>query len=64
MLEQAVENYEFLQMQIKSCEEKIQQQLLKQVAIIKDGDITGLDETPQKKAKAKAKKNQFDFSRI
>jgi 5'-3' exonuclease len=62
MLEQAVENYEFLQMQIKSCEEKIQQQLLKQVAIIKDGDITGLDETPQKKAKAKAKKNQFDFS--
>lgn len=64
MLEQAVENYEFLQKQIKSCEEKIQQQLLKQVAIIKEGDITGVEETPKKKAKAKkkAKKNQFDFS--
>jgi len=62
MLEQAVENYEFLQKQIKSCEEKIQQQLLKQVAIIKEGDITCVEETPKKKAKAKAKKNQFDFS--
>ena len=62
MLEQAVESYEFLQKQVKSCEEKIQQQLLKQVALIKDGDITGLEETPKKKSKAKAKKNQFDFS--
>ncbi len=62
MLEQAVENYEFLQKQVKSCEEKIQQQLLRQVALIKDGDITGLEETPKKKSKAKAKKNQFDFS--
>ena len=62
MLEQAVENYEFLQKQVKCCEEKIQQQLLKQVALIKDGDITGLEETPKKKSKAKAKKNQFDFS--
>jgi len=60
MLEQAVENYEFLQKQIKSCEEKIQQQLLKQVAIVKEGDITCVEETPKKKAKAK--KNQFDFS--
>jgi transposase len=62
MLEQAVENYEFLQKQIKSCEEKIQQQLLKQVAIIKEGDITCLEKTLKKKSKAKAKKNQFDFS--
>lgn len=62
MLEQAVENYEFLQKQIKSCEEKIQQQLLKQVAIVKEGDITCVEETKKKKAKAKAKKNQFDFS--
>jgi len=62
MLEQAVENYEFHQKQIKSCEEKIKQQLLKQVAIIKDGDITGVEETLKRKSKAKAKKNQFDFA--
>jgi hypothetical protein len=62
MLEQAVENYEFHQKQIKRCEEKIKQQLLKQVAIIKEGDITCLEETPKKKFKAKAKKNQFDFA--
>ncbi|MEI7452591.1 MAG: IS110 family transposase [Candidatus Falkowbacteria bacterium] len=60
MLEQAVDNYEFLQKQVKSCEQKIQQQLLKQVALLKDGDITGLEETPKKKSKAK--KNQFDYS--
>jgi len=62
MLEQAVENYEFLQKQVKSCEEKIQQQLLRQVAIVKEGDITCVEETKKKKVKAKAKKNQFDFS--
>lgn len=61
MLEQAVENYEFHQMQIKRCEEKIQQQLLKQVAIINEGDITCLEENVKKKSKAKAKKNQFEF---
>jgi transposase len=60
MLEQAVENYEFHQKQIKRCEEKIQQQLLKQVAIIKEGDITCLEKT--RKKKSKAKKNQFDFA--
>ena len=60
MLEQAVENYEFLQKQIKSCEQKIQQQLLKQVAMVKQGDITCIEETPKKERKAK--KNQFDFS--
>lgn len=60
MLEQAVENYEFHQKQIKCCEEKIKQQLLKQVAIIKEGDITGIEETLNKK-KEKPKKNQFDF---
>lgn len=62
MLEQAVENYEFHQNQIKRCEEKIKQQLLKQVAIIKEGDITCIEETQKKKSKAKAKKNQFNFS--
>jgi len=64
MLEQAVENYEFHQSQIKSCKEKIKEQLLKQVAIINQGDITFLNEDPKKKTKAKpkVKKNQFDFS--
>ena len=62
MLEQALENYEFHQKQIKSCEEKIKQQLLKQVAKIKEGDITCLEEILKKKSKAKAKKNQFDFA--
>jgi transposase len=62
MLEQAVENYEFHQKQIKSCEEKIKQQLLKQVAIIKEGDITDMEEPLKKKSKATAKKNQFDFA--
>jgi transposase len=62
MLEQAVDNYEFHQKQIKSCEEKIKQQLLNQVAIIQDGDITCVTENPKKKSNAKAKKNQYDFS--
>ena len=42
MLEQAVEHYEFHQQQIKRCEEKIRQQLLKQVAIVKEGDISSV----------------------
>jgi transposase len=60
MLEQAVDNYEFHQKQIKGCEEKIKQQLLKQVAIIQDGDITCVSENLKKKPKAK--KNQYGFS--
>jgi transposase len=64
MLEQAVENYEFHQVQIKNCEAKIQAQLLKQVAIVNQGDVTCLEDNSKKKkkAKAKGKKNQFDFS--
>jgi transposase len=42
LLEQAVEHYEFHQGQIKRCEEKIREQLLKQVAIVKQGDISGV----------------------
>jgi len=60
MLEQAVENYEFHQKQIKNCEEKIKQQLIKQVAIIQEGDITSLEKMLKKKAKSK--RNQFDFA--
>jgi len=64
MLEQAVENYEFHQVQIKNCEKKIQAQLLKQVAIVNHGDITCLEDNSKKKKKVKpkGKKNQFDFS--
>lgn len=62
MLEQAVENYEFHQKQIKSCEEKIKQQLIKQVAIIREGDITDVADKQKKRKKAKSRKNQFDFS--
>jgi len=59
MLEQALENYEFHQGQIKKCDEKIEQQLIKQVAIVNDGDITGLKELVTKKTKGI--KNQFSF---
>jgi transposase len=59
MLEQAYEQYEFHQKQLKDCEEKIKQQLLKQVAIVQDGDITNFEVLTQKKTKAK--KNQFNF---
>ena len=40
MLKQAYDEYLFYQSQIKACEEKIIEQLLKQVAIILDGDIS------------------------
>ena len=41
---QAVEAYEFRQGQIKACEARIKAQLLKQAAIVQQGDITGLGE--------------------
>jgi transposase len=55
MLKQAYEEYLFYQSQIKECEGKIEEQLVKQVAQILDGDIT---DTQLKK---KPKKNQFNF---
>lgn len=42
MLAQALDHYEFHQTQIKKCEAKIQEQLLKQVAIVKEGDISSV----------------------
>ena len=42
LLSQAVAVYEFRQGQIKACEAKIQAQLLKQAAIVQQGDITDL----------------------
>lgn len=60
MLQQAYNEYFFYQSQIKECEAKIKEQLLKQVAIVQEGDISGKDvETPIKK---KGKKNQFSFA--
>lgn len=44
MLAQAVEAYDFHQHQIKSCDDKIKQQLLAQVAKVNDGDISGLED--------------------
>jgi hypothetical protein len=40
MLRQAYEEYYFYQKQIKDCDKKIQEQLLQQVAIVKNGDIS------------------------
>lgn len=64
LLKQAVENYEFYQKQIKSCDQKIEAQLLEQIAIINHGDITNLEQAVETKykTKKKVKKNQFDFS--
>ena len=59
MLGQAYDEYFFYQKQIKDCDKKIQEQFVKQVAIINEGDITELpQENPTKK---KGKKNQMDF---
>jgi transposase len=56
-LEQAYNTYFFYQQQIKECEKKIHEQLIKQIGKSHQGDIT-LDQ-PMKK-KGKPKKNQFD----
>lgn len=64
-LRQAFEDYQFRLGLIKDCECMIVSQLVKQVAMINGGDLTGLlpVETPKKKStKEKAsKKNQFDI---
>lgn len=56
-LEQAYNTYWFYQQQIKECEAKINEQLLKQVAKANQGDIT----LAQPEIKKKTKKNQFDI---
>ncbi len=60
MLQQAYEEYYFYKEQIKKCEEKIKEQLIKQVAIVKEGDISGLDE--EIIVKKKNKKNTYNFA--
>ncbi len=61
MLAQAVEHYEFHMKQIKNCDERIEVQLLKQVAIIKEGDISELENVTKKKTKQKPRKNEYNF---
>ena len=60
MLKQAHQEYTFYQQQIKECEEKIKEQLLQQVAIIQDGDISQIGQDEE--VKKKPKKNQFNFA--
>lgn len=61
MLQQAVDHYEFHMLQIANCDEMIKKQLLKQVAIINDGDISGIENPIKKKSKAKPRKNELNF---
>jgi transposase len=42
LLRQAYDEYMFYQLQLKSCEEKIKEQLLNQVAKVLDGDVTSI----------------------
>jgi transposase len=60
ILKQAYNAYNFCQQQIMECEDKIHEQLLKQVAEINQGDITGIEQAPRKKSKSK--KNQYSFA--
>jgi len=48
MLQQAVDEYEFHMTQINNCDEKIKNQLLKQVAIVQNGDISEIENQKKK----------------
>jgi len=62
MLQQGYDEYLFYQNQILDCELNIQKQLLEQVAIINDGDISDLEKALSKiKKKRKPKRNEFNF---
>jgi transposase len=60
MLQQAYDEYQFYQKQVKDCEKEIEQQLIKQVAKVKEGDIT--DIVSATNLKKKVRKNQFSFA--
>lgn len=49
MLGQSHDEYSFYQQQIQDCDERIKSQLLNQVALIRDGDISGFTEDIKKK---------------
>ena len=57
MLKQAYEEYMFYQSQINSCNERIKERLINQVAQILEGDVTDI----QLKKKRINMKNQFNF---
>ena len=57
MLEQARQEYAFYQQQIKACEEKIQEQLLQQVANVTEGDISEI--MSQKEVKKSRKRTSL-----
>jgi len=61
MLQQAYDEYTFYQKQIRACEEKIKKQLLQQIAMLHEGDISEVM-AQTKEVKKKGKKNQFYFS--
>lgn len=50
MIQQALNHYEFLMVQINNCDEKIKKQLLQQVAILRDGDISEIENLTVKKS--------------
>jgi transposase len=56
-LKQAYNTYCFYQQQVKECEDKIHEQLLKQIAQVNQGDISV--EKPTLEKKTKPRKNQF-----
>lgn len=64
MLQQAVDHYEFHLSQIANCDEMIKKQLLRQVAIVKDGDISEIEGSIKKKSKIKPRKNELNFDVI
>jgi transposase len=58
-LKQAYNTYCFYQQQVKECEDKIHEQLLKQIAQVYQGDITV--DKPTLEKKTKPRKNQFSI---
>jgi transposase len=58
LLRQSYQSYFFHQDQIGECEKQIHSELIKQVAVIKEGDITEFSECVKK---TRGKKNQFSF---
>lgn len=60
-LRQAYDEYMFYQRQVQECDLRIKNQLLEQVATIREGDITGLGGETQKK---KPRKNGLVFNSI
>ena len=60
VLEQSLESYEFAQQQLQRCDTQIREQLLRQVAQVRAGDVSDFADLFVKKTKAP--KNQFAFA--